>query len=998
MQQTSRAARDQVTEWRAFAHFVMWWKYCKIHWLQALSVFHVKVEKLASVLRKPGVEHVSVAELLVPVIEPIEIWREWERETYLGAIEHVLRSETWSLLLQWLCDSVESLCSLRVPARVAEACFGAAPFPRSAAGENTAAGAPGQGGCASPPAAAQPGPSAPAAAADAHPVVLLQAHDEVLRLLSICLKPAKGLAQDHAAEVARNGGGGRGGGRGGRGGGAAARPGRPPAPLPRLLESMSRAARSVLMSHLLRRYARLAAQAADAAAYKAAAAVPADDACSGGGGAAGSGSGATAASSGANTNTTSATSTKTNSSTTSSSSRSEGAVAEESAACEGLNKMLTSLVLFMAEISEIGVVLLQLQQSIATFATPGSPPSAAAAAKGGGRKGKAAVGGAAGAGGGGGGGGGVASSAACIGGAGSAADRGRPLASLLVWEEARSGFLDQSARLVLHGAAAEGRARLQQQQQPAGMAAGSSSGSSSAVGGGSSTAATVPSHAAGAALTLRLSTMLCTFTQPVGRAWWLTADSASSGSSSGIDSSGSSSGSSSSSSGSSTSTLDPQPQQVLLPPMPWGTCLQMQVLSQVVATLAAAGFGGGERGVWGLPAELAAGLPVLGHPVEGLCPDLRFARHTGGLSSCVCDEPFTLLNHMMRWLSLKHMALLTGAAAEASASASGGTAAAAAAADTPAEQRGAGDWSFPLSPHATARVLLRVADLGAASIDLAAASVSFRGALPARGSRLRLRHGTGWDEGMDAVMQARQLLMRPRLQRRMQQAQQQEQQALPPSSGGAAGGGRAGGRGLGGGSSSSDTTRAGPTQSRTPPSVAQEQGGADADSGGGGDGGGFRIGSGDEFGDVYPRLPVAWWRGLAVMLPRAVVLPLVTCSSSYSTSSNSYGGASAGERGAGTLEAQADRVSTWAKILLTVDFMPPGALRACDTRHGSLRARKGRGTRRPRLQRVCHPEPRPDPAYGCGRGGAGGQDQAARSVTLAQQTAVGSRSDGDGMD
>eukprot|EP00198_Chlamydomonas_reinhardtii_P011879 XP_001701216.1 predicted protein [Chlamydomonas reinhardtii] len=213
---------------------------------------------------------------------------------------------------------------------------------------------------------------------------------------------------------------------------------------------------------------------------------------------------------------------------------------------------------------------------------------------------------------------------------------------------------------------------------------------------------------------------------------------------------------------------------------------------------------------------------------EGLCPDLRFARHTGGLSSCVCDEPFTLLNHMMRWLSLKHMALLTGAAAEASASASGGTAAAAAAADTPAEQRGAGDWSFPLSPHATARVLLRVADLGAASIDLAAAT--------------------------------------------------------------------------------------------------QEQGGADADSGGGGDGGGFRIGSGDEFGDVYPRLPVAWWRGLAVMLPRAVVLPLVTCSSSYSTSSNSYGGASAGERGAGTLEAQADRVSTWAKILLTVDFMPPAEL------------------------------------------------------------------------
>ena len=453
-----------------------------------------------------------------------------------------------------------------------------------------------------------------------------------------------------------------------------------------------------------------------------------------------------------------------------------------------------------------GVAAARAAAGVAGKAT-GRPAAAAVPEGSGGRSGR---GGRGGRGGGGGGGGGTGCGSSSTSGGSSStttSGKGHPFAltDVLLAEAGATGCFDQVARLVLHGAAAEGRARLlrqqQQQQQQQRMAAGSSSGRSSGVGGGSSTAATAavaatattsgladvsttrqepapfppPTSAPGAATQPNdgscssfgsrfvecLSSALGTCAWQVRDTTFIYANIKGGGASSRgvIDIFVGGAGGGSSSSGSSSWTAaGPQPHQVLLPPMPWGTCLQMQVLSQVVATLAAAGFGGGERGVWGLPAELAAGLPILMRPASAsMSPELqqyaaellslfqpngatgRFSGNSnGGASSAEGElpqphhldpQPFKALRHDLD--DQCRRAPTTAAAAAILASRATAAeededddddddiaiaAGSGAGSSTQAMAGCSSSWCFPVSPHAAAEVMLGVAQLAAASL------------------------------------------------------------------------------------------------------------------------------------------------------------------------------------------------------------------------------------------------------------------------------------------
>ncbi|KAG2431543.1 hypothetical protein HXX76_009557 [Chlamydomonas incerta] len=392
---------------------------------------------------------------------------------------------------------------------------------------------------------------------------------------------------------------------------------------------------------------------------------------------------------------------------------------------------------------------------------------------------------------------------AVIGGASSAADRVRPLAELLVLELSRSGFLDQAARLALHGATADGAARRRQQRQR-GLTG----------------------------LTL--------------------------------------------------------------------------VLAQVVATLAAAGFGGGERGVWGLPAELAAGLPLLSHSDSGVSSDLRDQPSGGGRLEppFLSADPFTLLNQMSemaRSLPCAATEVPTAACAPPgrAPTSAGSCGASSARADRGDRERGAdgadgAGWSFPVSPRAAALVLLRVADLAAASLDrtmaVALAPVGEAAAAPvgpaAPASLLRLRAIDAWNEGRVAIINAKQLLVWRRTRHRLQKQTVAAPVPVPRGSSAAAGSGR-GDRAAGSAASSAASGAA-----------------SSAASG---------AAYGDEYGDVYPRRPVAWWRSLARMLPHAVAPPPPATGSDGSTASMSPGEA-------------AGRAIAWAKTVLAVDMEPPDVL------------------------------------------------------------------------
>ncbi|KAG2427625.1 hypothetical protein HXX76_012276 [Chlamydomonas incerta] len=766
---------------------------------------------------------------------------EWEQ--YVEAIEHVLRGEAFPLLLRWLSESAERLCSLQVLARVVEACVGAPAFPLSAISEGTAAGPSGRSrssdahrGPEQPP----PQPTAAAAAAStdtaATTTTLLQAHSEALQLLCFCLAPGTAAAQDHAAQLARSGGG---------SGGAAQ-----PPPLPRRLESLSRAARSVLMSHLLRRHARLAEQAATAAGAAAA------DMC-GSGGSGGSSSSST------------------------SSSRSGGGSSSTAAGYQStvLASLLSTLTVALSHMAEFRRALLPLQPAAAA---PVPPPPAAAlrGGGGGGGKGNGKGGGAAGASA-----GRTPPVAVFIGGASSVADRDRPLAELLVLELARSGLLDQVARLVLHSAKADGTPRRQQQKQRelTGLVAGSCSSSTNGSGSSNSSSSISGSLSLpGSDMTFGLAAPLCRFVQAIGEAWCAAGMRGGHGSSS--TSTSTSSGSSSTGTGSSSSGL----------PLPWGTCLQTLALAQVVVTLEVAGFGGGERGIWGLPAELAAGLPLLAHTDNLLGLHLRVAQHHQP-SGCgraeplhLSADPFKMLNRIAYSLNVVAMEVSTAACAPpgCAPTSAGACGATSAQADTGAGGRGAGGdcWSFPISPRATALMLLRVADLAAASLErpvaVAVAAVGEPASAPvgpqAPAPLLRLCPADAWSEGMSAVLNARQLLMRRRNRHRLQGQQMAAAAApapAPRSSSTAASGG--------GGASGSSASRA-------------------ADSAACGDK------FGDEYGDVYPRLPVAWWRTLASMLPHAMAPPRDT--------------------GCMSPDEAAGRATQWAKMVLAGDFTPPNAL------------------------------------------------------------------------
>ncbi|KAG2433447.1 hypothetical protein HXX76_008504 [Chlamydomonas incerta] len=616
--------------------------------------------------------------------------------------------------------------------------------------------------------------------------------------------------QHHAAQLARSGGG-EGAGR--------------PAPLPPRLESFSRAAQSVLLSHLLRRHARLAEQAATAASAAVA------DTCSIGDSAG----------------------------ISSSSSRSAATAGYQAAV---LGKLLSALTATLSDIATLSHSLLLLQPAAAA-PVPQRPPAAASRGGGGaGGKGKASRGSASASA------GPSAGAVAVIGGASTAADRARPLAELLVLELGRSGFLDQVARLVLHGAQADGAARRRQQQQQqrqpelTGLAACSGSSNSSGV--------PAPLSLPSSDMTLRLAAALCDLTRPIGAAWCAAALARSSsigtGSSCGL-------------------------------PQPWRTCLQTLALAQVVAALGAAGFGGGERGVWGLPAEMVAGLPLLAHVDSAAGLDLRVTQHqqpSGGgrvEPPPLCADPFSMLMRMARSLNSVATAMPTAACAApgCAPTSAGACGADSAGADTGAGERSAGSvcWSFPISPRAMALVLLRVADLAVASLDrpldVAVAAAGEAAAAPvglqAPASLLRLRPADAWSEGMNAVLNAKQLLVR----RRTRHWPQQQMAGAAP--------------------------------------VARS---SSAATGGGGDNGGGGIHAtdssaayGDEYGDVYPRLPMVWWRTLAGMLPHAVAPPPPPATSSSS------GGAAVLRMSPG--EAAGHAIE-WARMVLAADMPPPDAL------------------------------------------------------------------------
>ncbi|KAG2423611.1 hypothetical protein HYH02_015311 [Chlamydomonas schloesseri] len=182
----------------------------------------------------------------------------------------------------------------------------------------------------------------------------------------------------------------------------------------------------------------------------------------------------------------------------------------------------------------------------------------------------------------------------------------------------------------------------------------------------------------------------------------------------------------------------PPPTAAPPPPAPWGAFLHRLTLSQVAVTLQAAGFGGavgaggGERegevggeeeeaATWQPPAELAAGLPLLGLPPGHNLPnvDLRLQQQpppplqsavAGGSSGAgtvtyVAEGPLVQLILVLQM----HNKVRQAAGRAVSSSRGGGGVSQSATSD--------GAWSFPASPSVVAGVLLRVAELAAASLS-----------------------------------------------------------------------------------------------------------------------------------------------------------------------------------------------------------------------------------------------------------------------------------------
>lgn len=448
-----------------------------------------------------------------------------------------------------------------------------------------------------------------------------------------------------------------------------------------------------------------------------------------------------------------------------------------------------------------------------------------------------------------------------------------PLNVLLLSELAASGFYDQLARLVVHTAAADGRWWLQQQQLR----------QASSRGGGAGFAAValvLPAVTGRTEATRELADGLCTLLEQSGLLWVDCVNVLEAG------------GGSSSSSGSAAAAaaasrrqqrLHQQHQQQPPPPAPWGVCLEFMVLSLASASLAAAGFGGGAGGVWGLPPELAAGMPILvlpassavgvrlggpGFLLEHLC-------HSGGGGGVrfthLSSWPFRILIHTL--CVTQRAARVRSRSAAATPAATGPV--------PVAVGEEASCWRFPVSPRAAQEVLVAVVELAAASMDesgltprRSAGRSSRSGSSTCGGSSgssrggssgshqaaaagfsglgslgLKLTYSDGWEVGLDAVtaiklvcdtQQARGQRKHPSAAERGPVAAVTRSAAAAPSGGGAGGpGGRA-------------------------------HGGPGMDTGGGG----------DVSGGGYPLLPVKFWRAAAAMLRRCAVLPTASSGAS----------------------------------------------------------------------------------------------------------------------
>lgn len=345
-----------------------------------------------------------------------------------------------------------------------------------------------------------------------------------------------------------------------------------------------------------------------------------------------------------------------------------------------------------------------------------------------------------------------------------------PLQELLFQELAASGFLENTARLAVNCAALN---------TAGSSSSGSSSGSSSSGGGaaGGSGALPPPYRPAGHllptltaavdGLRLAVAMVVAPWMQhavELGAAAAVTLGSRGGGPASGSGTSSQGSG------GSSRQALSPRP------PLPWGCCLRFLALSQVVVTLEAAGYGGGVRGVWGLPQQLVAGLPVLG-----------LAEEDGGGGNTACDlrgklrryaevqqlvraarqqqqqppagrnqavgfvlhrGPFELLSQILLVdvvaAKLDDMTATTTSTAKSRCSGSGSS------------SSSSRSWTFPFSCRALQEVLLGVAEMAAGA---PAADTSMRQGEALR-PRLCFPQSAAWGIGTAALALARRLQLR----------------------------------------------------------------------------------------------------------------------------------------------------------------------------------------------------------------------------------------------
>ncbi|KAG2453894.1 hypothetical protein HYH02_002100 [Chlamydomonas schloesseri] len=477
------------------------------------------------------------------------------------------------------------------------------------------------------------------------------------------------------------------------------------------------------------------------------------------------------------------------------------------------------------------------------------------------------------------------SSAACSG--GSSTQPRRPpddLPALLLAEVSSSGFFEQAARLLLRQAAGLGRRRLLQPGLMAHVEGHMPSGYryvSEAADGGSRSQVSDMGHV--------FLTNLCKSAVELHsqrrrhcihrHGGGLTAAAIRALGGDGASGSSSSGGSGSSSSRAAAASGPP-------PPL-WGDCMHTLMLAEVVAGLAAAGYGGGVRGTWGLPPELVAGLPVLGLDSRGmnfelgpLMKQLSHQQHQkiGGTGSsargaarvlALNDEPFHMFAAVLNQQLL--VSELPGVGADAAAleatrvlfgpyeaavqgtrllaarrgSSRSGSGAAAARIDRRQQQQQQQQpqppppcWRLPVGRRALATLCLRIADLAAAGHGAYGGGASSPAVVTARdggsssGSSsprvlIRFRPHQLWRVGTNAIHNARRLLLLPA--------------------------GIDGRRLAGGGAAAAVSgADAGMRAVGTPPPAGPEGGWA---GGGGGDG---TVG--------FPQLPAAWWRSLAALL------------------------------------------------------------------------------------------------------------------------------------